>query len=87
MGWSNSARGHRIQLQARGGGRRQRALEGRQTGQWREGGEGPVAEMAARCGTDGATYTRERPGMSVFALEHRAPPRAQRDRRLVAPPR
>jgi predicted dithiol-disulfide oxidoreductase (DUF899 family) len=50
-----------------------RALEGRQTGQWREGsqsgGEGPVAEMAARCGTDAATYTRERPGMSAFAME------------------
>jgi predicted dithiol-disulfide oxidoreductase (DUF899 family) len=50
-----------------------RALEGRQTGQWREGseisGKGPVAEMAARCGTDAATYTRERPGMSAFALE------------------
>jgi predicted dithiol-disulfide oxidoreductase (DUF899 family) len=47
-----------------------RALEGQQTGQWREpGGEGPVAEMAARCGTDAWTYTRERPGMSAFALE------------------
>ncbi len=50
-----------------------RALEGRQTGQWRQGseggGEGPVAEMAARCGTDAATYIRERPGMSAFALE------------------
>jgi predicted dithiol-disulfide oxidoreductase (DUF899 family) len=50
-----------------------RALEGRQTGQWRESsersGEGPIAEMAARCGTDAATYTRERPGMSAFALE------------------
>src|SRR5947208_6812628 len=30
------------------------------------GGEGPVAEMAARCGTDAATYTREAPGMSAF---------------------
>ncbi len=28
-----------------------------------------VVESAARCGTDGATYTRERPGMSAFALE------------------
>jgi predicted dithiol-disulfide oxidoreductase (DUF899 family) len=50
-----------------------RALEGRETGKWRgdseSGGEGPVAEMAARCGTDPATYTRERPGMSAFALE------------------
>jgi predicted dithiol-disulfide oxidoreductase (DUF899 family) len=33
------------------------------------GGEGPVAEMAAACGTDTATYTREAPGMSAFALE------------------
>ncbi len=33
------------------------------------GGEGPVAEMAATCGTDTATYTREAPGMSAFALE------------------
>jgi predicted dithiol-disulfide oxidoreductase (DUF899 family) len=31
--------------------------------------EGPVAEMAATTGTDVATYTRERPGMSAFALE------------------
>jgi predicted dithiol-disulfide oxidoreductase (DUF899 family) len=50
-----------------------RALEGRQTGQWREdsesGDEGPVAEMAARCGIDANTYIRERPGMSAFVLE------------------
>jgi predicted dithiol-disulfide oxidoreductase (DUF899 family) len=32
-------------------------------------GEGPVAENAAMTGTDIATYTRERPGMSAFALE------------------
>jgi len=31
--------------------------------------EGPVAEIAAMTGTDAATYTRERPGMSAFALE------------------
>jgi predicted dithiol-disulfide oxidoreductase (DUF899 family) len=31
-------------------------------------GEGPVAEIAAMTGTDVATYTRERPGMSAFAL-------------------
>ena len=35
------------------------------------GGEGPVAEFAAMVGTDVATYTRERPGMSAFALEDR----------------
>ena len=50
-----------------------RALEGRQTGQWRgtaeKRSEGPVAENAAMAGTDEATYTRERPGMSAFALE------------------
>ena len=32
-------------------------------------GEGPVGEMAAMSGTDAAAYTRERPGMSAFALE------------------
>ena len=32
-------------------------------------GEGPVAEIAAGIGTDVATYTRERPGMSAFVLE------------------
>ena len=32
-------------------------------------GEGPVAEHAAMTGTDVATYTRERPGLSAFALE------------------
>jgi len=34
-----------------------------------KGGEGPVAELAATTGTDVATYTRERPGMSSFVLE------------------
>ena len=32
-------------------------------------GEGPVAQMAASCGVDTATYTLERPGMSAFALQ------------------
>jgi predicted dithiol-disulfide oxidoreductase (DUF899 family) len=31
--------------------------------------EGDVANMAAMTGTDPATYTRERPGMSAFVLE------------------
>ena len=31
--------------------------------------EGPVADWAATTGTDWPTYTRERPGMSAFALE------------------
>jgi predicted dithiol-disulfide oxidoreductase (DUF899 family) len=34
-----------------------------------EAGEGPVADFAAMVGTDAATYTREAPGMSAFALE------------------
>jgi len=33
------------------------------------GAEGPVAESAAMTGTDIATYTRERPGVSAFALD------------------
>ena len=33
------------------------------------GKEGPVGELAAMVGTDSATYTREAPGMSAFALE------------------
>ena len=33
------------------------------------GKEGPVAELAATVGTDAATYMREAPGMSAFALE------------------
>ena len=73
---------------------------------------GPVAELAAMTGTDAATYTRERPGMSAFVLEDGVvyhtysayargrgrplghvpvarprPQGAQRDGRLVAPPR
>jgi predicted dithiol-disulfide oxidoreductase (DUF899 family) len=31
--------------------------------------EGGAAENAARCGTDTATYLREAPGVSAFALE------------------
>jgi predicted dithiol-disulfide oxidoreductase (DUF899 family) len=41
--------------------------------EWRPGqeggGEGPVAESAAMSGTDMATYTRDRPGMSAFVRE------------------
>jgi predicted dithiol-disulfide oxidoreductase (DUF899 family) len=33
------------------------------------GTDTPVAQIAAMTGTDPATYTRERPGMSAFALE------------------
>ena len=43
----------------------------RREGAWqvKPGEEGPVAEFAASAGTDAATYTRERPGLSAFALE------------------
>jgi predicted dithiol-disulfide oxidoreductase (DUF899 family) len=34
-----------------------------------KGGEGPVAQIAGMTGTDVATYTRERPGMSSFIRE------------------
>jgi predicted dithiol-disulfide oxidoreductase (DUF899 family) len=45
-------------------------LVGRDTGSWREpSGEGVVAQVAAMAGTDEATFTRERPGMSAFVLE------------------
>jgi len=30
----------------------------------------PVTEMAATCGTDAPTYSRDRPGMSAFVLEN-----------------
>jgi predicted dithiol-disulfide oxidoreductase (DUF899 family) len=45
--------------------REERMPVGRDAGTW----EGPVAENAAMAGTDVATYTRERPGMSVFVRE------------------
>jgi predicted dithiol-disulfide oxidoreductase (DUF899 family) len=42
----------------------------RREGAWQlRGGDGPVGEMAAMTGTDAATYTRERPGVSAFARE------------------
>jgi predicted dithiol-disulfide oxidoreductase (DUF899 family) len=33
------------------------------------GNEAPVSQHATMCGTDAATYTRERPGMSAFVRE------------------
>jgi predicted dithiol-disulfide oxidoreductase (DUF899 family) len=33
------------------------------------GDEAPVSQHATMCGTDAATFTRERPGMSAFALD------------------
>jgi predicted dithiol-disulfide oxidoreductase (DUF899 family) len=47
--------------------RREAAFEWR-AGQ-EDGGEEAEAEIAAMTGTDVATYTRERPGMSAFVLE------------------
>ena len=44
-------------------------LAGKAAPEQSRGGEGPVSQMAAMSGTDVATYTRERPGMSAFALE------------------
>jgi predicted dithiol-disulfide oxidoreductase (DUF899 family) len=42
----------------------------RRESQWTLGGsEGPVHQFAAMTGTDAATYTRERPGMSSFILQ------------------
>jgi predicted dithiol-disulfide oxidoreductase (DUF899 family) len=41
--------------------------------EWRAGeeggGQGAEAQFAAMCGTDAATYHRDRPGLSAFALE------------------
>jgi predicted dithiol-disulfide oxidoreductase (DUF899 family) len=42
----------------------------RREGAWQlRGSDTPVSKMAAMSGTDAATYTRERPGMSAFVLE------------------
>jgi predicted dithiol-disulfide oxidoreductase (DUF899 family) len=42
----------------------------RREGRWQPSdGEGFVGEIAAMTGADAATYTRERPGVSAFALE------------------
>jgi predicted dithiol-disulfide oxidoreductase (DUF899 family) len=42
----------------------------RREGAWQlRGDRGLVAQIAATTGTDAATYTRERPGMSAFVLE------------------
>jgi predicted dithiol-disulfide oxidoreductase (DUF899 family) len=49
------------------------SLAGREAKEWRgtsgSGEEGPVELNATMTGTDVATYTRERPGMSAFVLE------------------
>jgi predicted dithiol-disulfide oxidoreductase (DUF899 family) len=54
--------------------RREPAAAGPQAGQtvqeWKlRGSESPINQIAAMTGTDVATYTRDRPGMSAFVLE------------------
>ena len=45
------------------------SLAGKTVQEWQvRDSEGPVSQIAASTGTDLATYTRERPGMSAFAL-------------------
>jgi predicted dithiol-disulfide oxidoreductase (DUF899 family) len=45
-------------------------LVGKKGKEWQEpGGESVVAQVAAMAGTDVATFTRDRPGMSAFALQ------------------
>jgi predicted dithiol-disulfide oxidoreductase (DUF899 family) len=45
-------------------------LAGKNVQKWQlREAQGPVAQIAAMTGTDVATYTRERPGMSAFVLE------------------
>ena len=44
-------------------------LAGKTVQEWQlRGEEGPVAQIAATTGTDVATYTRDRPGLSAFVL-------------------
>lgn len=45
-------------------------LAGQAVQEWQlRGSESPVAQIAAMTGTDVATYTRDRPGLSTFVLE------------------
>jgi predicted dithiol-disulfide oxidoreductase (DUF899 family) len=45
-------------------------LEGKTVSEWKlRGSEGPVEIIASMTGTDVATYTRDRPGVSAFALQ------------------
>jgi predicted dithiol-disulfide oxidoreductase (DUF899 family) len=45
-------------------------LAGKTVQQWHlRSADGPVAQIAAMTGTDVSTYTRDRPGLSAFALE------------------
>src|SRR6188474_968580 len=59
-----------IEYNYRREGATQEPLAGKAARKWQSrDDEGPVAEVAAMTGTDVATYTRERPGMSAFVLE------------------
>ncbi|MFT3924206.1 MAG: thioredoxin family protein [Myxococcales bacterium] len=49
--------------------RREQRWEPRAIGPAEPGEEGPVEMLAASSGVDAGAYTRERPGLSVFALE------------------
>jgi predicted dithiol-disulfide oxidoreductase (DUF899 family) len=45
-------------------------LAGKSVQEWRlRDSEGPVAQIASMTGTDVATYTRDRPGLSAFVLD------------------
>lgn len=50
--------------------RREAPIADKTIQEWKlRGGDSPVAQIAATTGTDVATYTRERPGVSAFVLE------------------
>jgi predicted dithiol-disulfide oxidoreductase (DUF899 family) len=81
MGWSfpwASSFGSDFNYDFQAGHTKEQQREGGVEYNYRRGGHamdvtpvlGPVAELAAMAGTDAATYTRERPGMSAFALEN-----------------
>src|SRR4030095_6343125 len=62
-----------IEYNYRREGATQEPLAGKATRKWQSrDDQGPVAEVAAMTGTDVATYTRERPGMSAFVYEEGA---------------
>jgi len=59
-----------IEYNYRREGATQEPLTGKAARKWQSrDDQGPVSEVAAMTGTDVATYTRERPGMSAFVLE------------------
>jgi len=62
-----------IEYNYRREGATQEPLAGKAARKWQSrDDQGPVAEVAAMTGTDVATYTRERPGMSAFVYEEGA---------------